>query len=176
MDDKEIKMLKNEVLDAKRLDAKEVYWIDRAGGGSARRITKVIPHSDEPSDCAFLGTRGDYVALYNCNKEDFIIGYDLFRVKQPHIPVGDCVNGGFYLIDSRNFSFGVYNEENKGFIGIREKFGDEYLFTEYHWDTGPPCGTVCPKRFLEQCSLEPDEENKELFEWIVKAIQRFDES
>jgi hypothetical protein len=38
--------------------------------------------------------------------------------------------GGIYEIRSRNLVVGTYNS-NDGFIGIREKFGDEYLFTEY---------------------------------------------
>jgi hypothetical protein len=54
-----------------------------------------------------------------------------------------CVKGGVYRIHSRNLSLGVY-DGNQGFIGIRYKFGDRYLFTEYHWDQGPPYGTVHP--------------------------------
>lgn len=41
-----------------------------------------------------------------------------------------------------------------GFIGIRLKFGSKYLFTEYHWDQGPPYGTVQPK---EDLGLIPDD-------------------
>jgi hypothetical protein len=49
--------------------------------------------------------------------------------------------GGIYRIKSRNLSVGVYDGKG-GFIGIREKFGDTYLFTEYGWEQGPPYGTV----------------------------------
>jgi hypothetical protein len=45
---------------------------------------------------------------------------------------------------------GVFNENTKGFIGIREKFGHEYLSTEYHWDTGSPFGTAKPVELLDQ--------------------------
>jgi len=39
-------------------------------------------------------------------------------------------------------------------IGIREKFGNEFLFEEFHWDTGPPFGTVNPK---EELGMLPDD-------------------
>jgi hypothetical protein len=67
-----------------------------------------------------------------------------------YIKIDDCKNGYLYSLHSRNLTYGVYNEENKGFIGIREKFEQEYLFTEYHWDTGPPYGTVKPIKELEK--------------------------
>jgi len=51
------------------------------------------------------------------------------------------VKGNLYRIRSRNLPYGVY-DGNGGFIGIREKFGSLYLFTEYDYDTGPPYGTV----------------------------------
>ncbi len=57
------------------------------------------------------------------------------------IPIADCITGRVYKIDCRNFSVGVY-DGNEGFIGIRTKFGNSYLFTEYHYDQGPPFGTV----------------------------------
>lgn len=42
----------------------------------------------------------------------------------------ELAKGGVYKLQSRNLTVGVY-DGNEGFIGIREKFGDEYLFTEY---------------------------------------------
>jgi hypothetical protein len=48
---------------------------------------------------------------------------------------------------------GVYKESNHGFIGIREKFGSRYLFTEYHWDS-LYFPTVKP---LEIVGIVPDE-------------------
>lgn len=47
-----------------------------------------------------------------------------------------------YRIRSRNLLVGAWRAEVKGFIGIREKFGSEYLFTEYHHDADPHVGTV----------------------------------
>ncbi len=65
--------------------------------------------------------------------------YDLNYIKLP-----DCEHGAVYKIHSRNLSYGVFNKDANGFIGIRSKFGSRYLFTEYHWDTGEPFGTVKP--------------------------------
>lgn len=58
------------------------------------------------------------------------------------VPLKDCVHGRLYKLHCRNLLYGVFNEKNNGFIGIREKFGSEYLFTEYHHETGAPFGTV----------------------------------
>ncbi len=61
-----------------------------------------------------------------------------------YISLTECTHRGIYKLSSRNLSLGVFNKPSNGFIGIREKFGDLYLFTEYHWDNGPPFGTACP--------------------------------
>ncbi len=70
------------------------------------------------------------------------------------IKLKNCKDRFLYKIDSRNLSYGVFNLAANGFIGIREKFGDRYLFTEYHWDTGAPYGTVRPIKML--CALPDD--------------------
>lgn len=59
------------------------------------------------------------------------------------IPIPECKYGGIYRLRSRNLPYGVYDGHG-GFIGIREKFWDYFLFKEYHWDTGRPFGTVTP--------------------------------
>jgi hypothetical protein len=55
--------------------------------------------------------------------------------------LGSLVTRGIYQIHSRNLDIAVY-DGREGFIGIREKFGSTYLFTEYAWEQGPPFGTV----------------------------------
>jgi len=60
---------------------------------------------------------------------------------QIRIKLEDCVKGRFYKFVARNFRMGVFDGE-KGFIGIREKFGSRYLDTEYHWDADENFGTV----------------------------------
>jgi len=64
------------------------------------------------------------------------------------ISLEDCEDRFAYRISSRNLIVGVFNAENSGFIGIREKFDERFLFTEYHYDTGAPFGTVNPKEKL----------------------------
>lgn len=63
------------------------------------------------------------------------------------IPLSDCVVRTVYRLASRNLTCGVFDGQ-LGFIGIREKFGDKYLFKEYHWDGGPPYGTARPYEIL----------------------------
>lgn len=50
-----------------------------------------------------------------------------------YISLLDCIPRRVYKIQSRNLSFGIYDGDS-GFIGIRTKFCNRYLFTEYHWD------------------------------------------
>ena len=66
-----------------------------------------------------------------------------------YIPVFDLVHRGVYEIHSRNLWLGVWDVTNKGFVGIREKMGSRYLFTEYHYDHDPYVGTVRPNRLIE---------------------------
>lgn len=68
------------------------------------------------------------------------------KPEEPYIPLDDCKDRHLYIISARNFRLGVFCRDKQGFIGIREKFGNRYLFTEYHWDTGEPHGTVCPRK------------------------------
>lgn len=49
-----------------------------------------------------------------------------------------------YLIMARNAWFGIWRPEHKSFLISRFKFDENYLFEEYHWDTGAPHGTVKP--------------------------------
>lgn len=64
------------------------------------------------------------------------------------IKMEDCKHGGVYEVDARNFSFAVYNQDLKSFIGIRYKFGTTFLDTEEHWDCGAPHGTAKPLKFI----------------------------
>jgi hypothetical protein len=52
-------------------------------------------------------------------------------------------DGGLYLIHARNSHIGQWLALEKGFVILREKFGDRFLFTEYHWDKDA-CGTAKP--------------------------------
>lgn len=61
-----------------------------------------------------------------------------------------CVERKLYRIHSRNLRFGVYDAHHKGFIGIRTKFKLRFAFMEYHWENGPPYGTVKPEEELPE--------------------------
>lgn len=65
-----------------------------------------------------------------------------------YIPIDQCIDRRLYRVISRNLLVGVYNAETRGFIGIRNKFGNDYPFEEYHYDTGAPLGTVRPEEDL----------------------------
>jgi hypothetical protein len=70
--------------------------------------------------------------------------------EKKYLPIDECENRGVYRISSRNLSIGVFVKETSGFIGIRQKFSDLFLFQEYHNDTGAPFGTVFPKEKIGQ--------------------------
>jgi hypothetical protein len=76
--------------------------------------------------------------------------YSFNQKREDYIHLNQCKRGFLYKIHSRNLRLGVYDGE-EGFIGIRTKFNQKYLFTEMHWQTGPPYGTVKPLE--ELCQL-----------------------
>lgn len=86
------------------------------------------------------------------------------------IPIDQCLHGHLYALDSRNLSCGVYCSDTNGFIGIREKYGELYLFEEFHWDTGPPHGTAKPLTLICECPIKLNEIfvhlTPGLFEWL----------
>lgn len=61
-----------------------------------------------------------------------------------YIALDECIDRHTYYVRSRNLVLGVFREESGGFIGIREKFGELFLFEEFHRDKGAPFGTVTP--------------------------------
>lgn len=87
-------------------------------------------------------------------------------MEEEYLSIEQCEHNNLYRINGRNFSLGIYNKKEQGFVGIREKFGTEYLDLEYHWDTGPPYGTVKPIEFLEKCLIDVNNKDDELFEWL----------
>lgn len=58
------------------------------------------------------------------------------------LPKKDLVVGATYVCKARNFYVGEWTEQ--GFKYTRYKFGHTFEDIEYHWDDGPPYGTVRP--------------------------------
>lgn len=61
-----------------------------------------------------------------------------------YLPMDQLEPRRVYWLHSRNLVVGAWQPETQGFIGVRHKFSNTYLFTEYHYDTGAPVGTACP--------------------------------
>lgn len=70
-----------------------------------------------------------------------------------YIPLEQCKDGYLYIINARNSKLGIFKKENSSFIISRFKFKSNYLFEEYHWDTGEPFGTVKPLELLGPATL-----------------------
>lgn len=74
------------------------------------------------------------------------------------IPMSECVEWRVYRVRARNFSYAVYIGSDAirhgRFLGLRKKFGDTFLFIEFHDETGPPHGTVIP---LEDTGIDVPE-------------------
>ena len=57
------------------------------------------------------------------------------------IPFEELKIGTVYKLNSRNLALGVFTAD-KGFIGIRTKFGNRFLDQEYEWCTDDNYGTA----------------------------------
>lgn len=66
----------------------------------------------------------------------------------PYISKSDLEPGELYECDARNFRFGFW--DGTSFTYIRIKFSSAFIDQEYHWDDGPPHGTVKPYRKIER--------------------------
>jgi hypothetical protein len=51
-----------------------------------------------------------------------------------YLAIDQLEDGCLYLIHARNSHIGHWVAAKSGFVILREKFGERYLFTEYHWD------------------------------------------
>ena len=64
-----------------------------------------------------------------------------------YIKKEDLVIDTHYKCDARNFEVGLW--DGRGFIYKRTKFGVKYLDIEFHYDDGPPHGTVKPLEVVD---------------------------
>lgn len=58
------------------------------------------------------------------------------------IPMDRCKDRRLYRLRSRNLRLGVYRAASGGFLGLRDKYGDSFVFEEFHRDRGAPYGTA----------------------------------
>ncbi len=88
------------------------------------------------------------------------------------IPQPECVAGQLYRVRARNFRIGVWTGE--GFLGIRNKWGSEFLDTEYHWDSN---GTVRPLEALPETvpdGIAIEGRNPDLFRWLKAMRDKYE--
>jgi len=72
-----------------------------------------------------------------------------------YVKMEDLKDKYCYKIYARNAYVGIWVERKKSFMISRYKVGpNSYLFEEYHWDTGPPLGTVKPLMLIEKCPFQ----------------------
>jgi hypothetical protein len=79
------------------------------------------------------------------------------------IPLENCKDRTAYYIHARNAKVGIFNSYDKGFIISRHKFKENFLFTEFHFDTGAPYGTVKP---LRELGPVPEMTDAETLVWL----------
>jgi len=85
--------------------------------------------------------------------------------KLDYIKIPDLKHHGLYRIRARNATYGIWLEDEEGFMISRHKFYDNFLFVEYHWDC-PAWATARPLSFVEQSPFEPND-----FEYVEKTTE-----
>lgn len=77
----------------------------------------------------------------------------------------DLKDGNVYAITARNANVGIWDVEKRGFLIPRNKFGEDYLFIEYEYDTDPTFGTA--KAYFD-LGEAPDLNDKNLLKWLIE--------
>jgi len=72
-----------------------------------------------------------------------------------YLKINEMEEGYTYYIHARNAKIGIWFGKHKSFVISRHKFGDNFLFEEYHWDIGAPFGTVRPVEKIERSPFIP---------------------
>jgi len=90
-----------------------------------------------------------------------------------YIKMDELKNGYLYKILARNASCGIWIEDAKGFLISRTKWGDNFTFVEYHWDTGEPYGTVKPLKEIEKSPFKIGDLEQEAQKSHSKRILKY---
>lgn len=65
-----------------------------------------------------------------------------WKADSPRPPIDQCIPRRLYEIRSRSLGPRAVYLGHGEFIGLQHAMVSVCMFTEYHWDTGPPYGTV----------------------------------
>ena len=84
-----------------------------------------------------------------------------------YLRIDQLDDGCLYLIHARNSHIGQWVAADCGFVILREKFGDRFLFTEYHWDKDD-CGTAKP--LVKLSGTVADDALREVLEEKLREI------
>jgi len=97
-------------------------------------------------------------------------------MQEEYIKIEDLKDRTIYRVNARNSNIGIWSSKIQGFVMCRSKFGELYLFIEYHWDSDPHYGTVTPfqeigilpENFILNCSYE----NQELLNYLINLKEQ----
>lgn len=71
-----------------------------------------------------------------------------------YLKIEELLDYHLYVIQARNGRYGIWLPEHRGFMLSRIKFGENFLFVEYHWDE-PAFATVKPIGLIEVSPFGP---------------------
>ena len=92
-----------------------------------------------------------------------------------YLKIPELKDGYTYRVSARNASFGIWRKSKNSFIISRWKFGANYIFEEYHYDTGAPFGTVNPLEEIEKSPFVPEKDTEKIFTDTHFYIEKEDE-
>ena len=97
------------------------------------------------------------------------------RGQEKRVPVDELKDNYLYWVSARNLKLAVYRKSTKGYLGIREKFSNRFIFEEYDWDLADDFKTCTPLEEICECPVDidlvldsylPSEEREKLFVWL----------
>ena len=74
-----------------------------------------------------------------------------------YLKVDELKAGYLYRIRARNARIGIWMPDKGEFLISRNKFGNNYLFEEIHWDLSDHFGTVRPKYEIEKAPFNEED-------------------